>query len=42
MMSFMEQYKRLDHLYKDMNDISVTSYIQDMEKQWRGASLVSH
>lgn len=32
-MGFMESYKHLDNLCKDMNGIGVTGYIKDMEQE---------
>lgn len=40
-MSFMKSYKRLDNLCKDMNDVGVTGYIQDMEQETNGKFYVA-
>ena len=35
-MGFMQSYKRLDNLCRDMNGIGVTGYIADMEQVRNG------
>ena len=40
-MRFMQTYKRLDDLCRDMNGIGVTGYIEDMEKAANGSRHVS-
>ena len=35
-MGFMESYKYLDNLCKDMNGIGITGYIKDMEQEANG------
>lgn len=40
-MGFMESYKYLDNLCKDMNGIGVTGYIKDMEREPRGTLYVA-
>lgn len=35
-MGFMESYKHLDNLCKDMNGIGITGYIKDMEQEPNG------
>ena len=40
-MRFMQTYKRLDALCRDMNGIGVTGYIEDMEKAANGSRHVS-
>ncbi|MBM6869801.1 DUF6548 family protein [Pseudoflavonifractor phocaeensis] len=40
-MGFMQSYKRLDMLCRDMNGIGVTGYIEDMERAVNGAHYVS-
>lgn len=35
-MGFMESYKHLDNLCKDMNGIGITGYIKDMEQEQNG------
>lgn len=39
-MKFLQTYKRLDHLCRDMNGIGVTGYLEDMEQIPDGAYLV--
>lgn len=39
-MGFMQSYKRLDNLCKDMNGSGVTGYIEDMELKRNGESCV--
>ena len=41
MAGFMNAYKRLDNLCRDMNGIGITGYIQDMEKDRGGPYHVS-
>ena len=38
---FMESYKHLDNLCKDMNGIGVTGYIKDMEQEHNGGFYVA-
>lgn len=38
-MGFMNSYKRLDNLCRDMNGIGVTGYIQDMERTPNGNDI---
>lgn len=40
-MGFMESYKHLDNLCKDMNGIGITGYIKDMEQEQNGGFYVS-
>ncbi|MGI5986746.1 MAG: DUF6548 family protein [Dysosmobacter sp.] len=40
-MRFMQAYKRLDALCRDMNGIGVTGYIEDMRKTVNGSLYVS-
>lgn len=40
-MGFMESYKHLDNLCKDMNGIGVTGYIKDMEQEQNGGFYVA-
>ena len=40
-MRFMESYKHLDNLCKDMNGIGVTGYIKDMEQEHNGGFYVA-
>lgn len=40
-MGFMESYKYLDNLCKDMNGIGITGYIKDMEKELNGDFYVA-
>ena len=40
-MGFMESYKHLDNLCKDMNGIGVTGYIKDMEQEKNGDFYVA-
>lgn len=40
-MGFMQAYKRLDTLCRDLNGIGVTGYIEDMEKAANGSRHVS-
>lgn len=40
-MGFMESYKHLDNLCKDMNGIGVTGYIKDMEQMQNGSFYVA-
>lgn len=40
-MGFMESYKYLDNLCKDMNGIGVTGYIKDMEQEPKGEIYVA-
>ena len=40
-MGFMQSYKRLDVLCRDMNGIGVTGYIEDMERAVNGAHYIS-
>lgn len=40
-MGFMESYKHLDNLCKDMNGIGVTGYIKDMEHEQNGSFYVT-
>lgn len=40
-MGFMQSYKRLDNLCKDMNGSGVTGYIEDMELKKNGEFCVS-
>ena len=40
-MGFMESYKHLDNLCKDMNGIGVTGYIKDMEQEQNGGYYVA-
>ena len=40
-MRFMQAYKRLDALCRDMNGIGVTGYIEDMRKTVNGSLHVS-
>ena len=40
-MGFMESYKHLDNLCKDMNGIGVTGYITDMENEQLGDRYIS-
>ena len=35
-MGFMESYKYLDNLCKDINDIGITGYIKDIEQEPNG------
>lgn len=39
-MKFLQTYKRLDHLCRDMNGVGVTGYLEDMEQLPDGASIV--
>lgn len=41
MMGFMNSYKRLDNLCRDMNGVGITNYIKDMENALDGAFYVS-
>lgn len=40
-MGFMNSYKRLDNLCRDMNGVGVTSYIEDMEHKLNGSYYVN-
>ena len=40
-MGFMESYKHLDNLCKDMNGIGITGYIKDMEQEQNGGFYVA-
>ena len=40
-MKFLQTYKRLDNLCRDMNGIGVTGYLEDMEQLPDGERLVS-
>lgn len=40
-MGFMESYKHLDNLCKDMNGIGITGYIKDMEQELNGEFYVA-
>ena len=40
-MGFMESYKYLDNLCKDMNGIGITGYIKDMEQEPNGDFYVA-
>lgn len=40
-MGFMESYKYLDNLCKDMNGIGITGYIKDMEQELNGEFYVA-
>ena len=40
-MGFMESYKYLDNLCKDMNGIGITGYIKDMEQELNGEFYVT-
>lgn len=40
-MGFMESYKHLDNLCKDMNGIGITGYIKDMEQKQNGGFYVA-
>ena len=40
-MGFMNAYKRLDNLCRDMNGIGVSGYIKDMESIVNGSCFVS-
>lgn len=42
MIGFMQSYKRLDILCRDMNGIGVTGYIEDMDRTVNGARYVSN
>ena len=35
-MGFMQSYKRLDNLCRDMNGVGVTGYLQDMDSAPKG------
>ncbi len=39
-MGFMNSYKRLDNLCRDMNGVGVTGYIEDMKREPNGAYAV--
>nr|WP_317412241.1 DUF6548 family protein [uncultured Solibaculum sp.] len=39
-MGFMNSYKRLDNLCRDMNGIGITGYIKDMETSVNGAYYI--
>lgn len=38
-MGFMQSYKRLDNLCRDMNGVGVTGYLQDMEQTYAGIAV---
>lgn len=40
-MQFMQSYKRLDNLCRDMNGIGVTGYLEDMNRESGGAFRVA-
>lgn len=40
-MGFMESYKHLDNLCRDMNGIGITGYIKDMEQEQNGGFYVA-
>lgn len=40
-MGFMNSYKRLDNLCRDMNGVGVTGYIEDMEHELNGSYYVN-
>lgn len=40
-MRFMNSYKRLDNLCRDMNGVGVTGYIEDMERELNGSYYVN-
>lgn len=40
-MGFMNSYKRLDNLCRDMNGVGVTGYIDDMEHELNGFCYVN-
>ena len=39
-MKFLQTYKRLDNLCRDMNGVGVTGYLEDMEQIPEGANIV--
>lgn len=39
-MGFMNSYKRLDNLCRDMNGVGVTGYIDDMKNEPKGSFCV--